>query len=998
MGDVKNLYNIVAGRPFADDLAAGIRSRVSSPEEMADSIILLPNRRFTQSLRAAFLRESGGAAELLPRMMPMGDIEEDASELAIAGWDSGNRPPVISNLERQLLLATQLVDPSRGMAETFALADALARFLDAAQTAGCDMTQLHDLVSDDHADHWQRLLQLLNLITQWWPLKLESISKSDGVIWRDAALRARAQAWEKQPPKGLVVIAGSTGSLAPVRVLMQTVLGLERGYVVLPALDGGMDEDDWQSLIDDSNDTAICHPQFHLARLLDTLDCERDKVGPWLDAERGPAENTRIGLLREVFRPAERTEEWQRIPEKSVVTSQSLEGLRRIDCYDQQEEAEVIALAMREVLETPERTALLVTADKVLAKMVSRELSRWRIKVSSSAGSDLTDTAAARFLQLIAEAWIDDFAPVSLLALLQHSLAAGGLDKGEFRRYVRQMERRLLRGVKPNGLDGLQQRAKERAKEYPELKEYPKLSDFIQKRIIAPLAPLLALDMRTPHSLEVLVEALGEAGENMAATPANPLAIWHGREGRAVASFLQQLVGSQTDPINLMPDELMPSLGFLLAQEKTYPNSVDHPRLAIIGNVEARMQTADLIILGGMNEGVLPPHPTSDLWMSNAMRVDLGLLPAHWRVGPAAHDAYMIMAMPEVLITRAVRQDGAPTEMSRWLRRLEAVLDVAKVKMPTEQRLPRIAKKMHLAAGSIKPVQQPSPILDKGTRPRRFSATELDTLRQDPYAIYAKKVLRLRALDPLDHVPGLAERGSVIHDALQRFIRRYPTGAIPSDAHKKLIKDGEKAFANLSGNPWIDVFWRQQFLAIADWFIRHEQTCEDPIKRYAEIKGEMEIKGLTAPYTLTAKADRIDVSASKGVRIIDYKTGQVPSKPAVAEGRALQLLVEALLAANGGFAELECDHEKPKIEALEYWKLSGRGRDVGEINDRTPEGDVDTHAEKIITELLHRFDSDEAGYISEPNPKDVNSYSDYRHLARVGEWSLFAEESEDDHA
>lgn len=976
-----HLHTIAAGRPFADDLAAGIRLLAPAPEDLADSIILLPNRRVAQSLRVAFLRAAKGRAELLPRMAPIGDLEEDAAELAIAGWDRDDLAPVIAGLERHLLLAGKLTDSSRSMAETLALAGALGDFLDQAQTAQCDMARLKDLVDEDYASHWQQLLRLLDLLAEWWPLKLKTLGKSDPVEWRDAAIRARAEAWRQAPPKGLVVIAGSTGSLPATRALMQAVLELKRGHVVLPGLDTAMPEEDWASLLDDADETAICHPQYQLAQLLAALGRERAQVSPWIGMpeakEHDAAKSGRLDLLREVFRPASQTGEWQKIPDRGAVSRTSLDGLNLVDCYDHREEAEVIALAMREALEVPGRTAALVTADRVLARMVSGELARWGVQVSDSAGVALADTAPAQFLQLITEAWISDFAPLPLLAMLQHRLAAGGMDKARFRQLTRQLDRNLLRGPRQvGGLDALKDKAADSA-----------LAAFIEDRIITPLAPLLALDRQQTQPLTGLADALGQAAENLGALADDPLAIWQGQDGMRVARFLQHLAsGGSAAGTTVAPPDLPSLLGLLMRGETVYPDRIDHPRLSILGSVEARMQSADLIILGGMNEGTSPPHPPSDPWMSNAMRVPFGLPPAHWRVGPAAHDAYMAMAMPEVLITRSARQDGVPTEPSRWLRRLGAVLDVTRMPRPEASAYPRIAAAMNAAPSPIAPLPRPAPRLDQATRPRRFSATDMDTLLKDPYAIYARKVLKLKALDPIDQLPSAADRGSVIHNALKRFSERFPQGPLPDDALEQLLAAGRIEFARLPENPWVEKFWWPQFEAIARWFIDIDRQHQDSIlRRHPEISGDMEIDGLTAPYTLTARADRIDTTTAGGLRIIDYKTGQIPPRKAVEGGRALQLIVEAVLAAGGHFPAIDAGLT---IEALEYWKLSGRAETPGTIEDRTPSAAMLAGAEDGLRQLLHHFDDDAARYPSEPVATEVNRYSDYRHLARVREWSL----------
>ena len=989
------IFHIPAGRPFADDLVRGIRDFAVSPEDLADAVILMPNRRLAASLRTAFLRNADGGSELLPTMMPVGIVEEDAPELAQAGWDRDDLPPMIPALERQLLLANNLVDPSRTMAETMGLAGALADFLDEAQIHDCDLGALGELVKEgDLAVHWQRLLAYLNLLMQWWPEKLKAVGRSDPAMWHSKAVEARAEAWASKPPKGLVVIAGSPGAMRSTRKLIQTVLGLERGMVVLPGVDIGMSDEDWEGLLG-GDETAVCHPQHQLADLLKLLEIDRGRIERW-PGSGDAGNNPRLDLLREMFRPAGQSGEWKTIAERKSVTRESLERklqdksagggsgarhewLKLVECYDRREEAEVIALAMRETLETPGRTAVLATADRVLGRLVIGELSRWGIELEDSAGTGLAETSPAHFLRLILDAWASDFAPRDLMAMLQHPLAASGLDRAEFREAVRQLDAGI-RGPRPaGGLKGV-------LKHLASGKESASLVKFVEERIIKPLEPLTSLNPGIRHGLAECLDALGDAAEFMGRLPDEPLAVWRGQAGARVARFLTQTkMAAESTGTAIDPAELRAVLTVLMQKETIYPDRVGHPRLAVMGLLEARMHSADLVILGGMNEGTSPPQPPMDPWMSNAMRVDFGLPPANWRVGLAAHDIYMAMARPQVLITRAARQEGAPTEPSRWLRRLETVLGVAKLDSPEDNRYIDIAKARNAIEGPVSPAARPRPTADSAARPRRFSATEMDTLLKDPYAIYARRVLGLKALDPLDQAPGPAERGSFVHAALDAFIQRHPEGDLPEGALDELIRIGRDEFEKLPDTPWGEAIWWPQFEAVARWFIDNERSDARRVRRrHAEIKGEMEVEGLTAPYTLTARADRVDILADDSLRIVDYKTGGIPTAKAVSGGRALQLVVEAVLASGGHFPGIDAG----KVGKLEYWKLTGRGDKPGEVHDRTLDEDGFNAAEERLIGLLHQFDSDDAAYVPEPVAREANRFSDYKHLARLAEWKI----------
>ncbi|NBQ84458.1 MAG: double-strand break repair protein AddB, partial [Alphaproteobacteria bacterium] len=345
-------------------------------------------------------------------------------------------------------------------------------------------------------------------------------------------------------------------------------------------------------------------------------------------------------------------------------------------------------------------------------------------------------------------------------------------------------------------------------------------------------------------------------------------------------------------------------------------------------------------ILGGMNKGISPPDPPADPWMSNAMRLDFGLPHAHWRVGLASHDAVMAMARPEVLITQSIRDQGAPTEVSRWLRRLDAVLNVAQVSWPNSSRYTAMASALNQSNTVMRPCPRPEPKPPVDLRPTQFSATQLDTLLRDPYAVYAKRILNLSALPQLEEPLSPADRGNVIHDALAGYIRAHPK-ALPEDqAYAALIKSGEEAFAPYRDNPQVMMFWWPRYEAIAAFFAKQEKLrALDKIMSFGEIKGQMVLDINGTPHRVTARADRIDCADAGALTIIDYKTGEPPTKAQVEQGRSLQLRVEAMLAAQGGFDDLKRAFGKDSfgIDAMVYWKVSGQRSKPVEVRDVTPE-------------------------------------------------------------
>ncbi|MBM3525904.1 MAG: double-strand break repair protein AddB, partial [Alphaproteobacteria bacterium] len=422
------LFSIAAGAPFVDLLAQELlREAKDAPETLADALVLLPTRRAARALREAFLRQTGGMPLLLPRMEALGDVDDDELLLqSIAGVE--DEPPVIGVRERHIVLAEMLRErPELGGNAALAcrLASSLAGLLDSATLEGADLARLATLVEDDLAAHWRRSLEVLSVIQERWPAYLEARGLADPARRRIRGLQARAEAWRRAPPATRIVAAGSTGSIPATAALLEVIAGLPRGAVVLPGLDHGLDEASWTAALDDP-----AHPQHGLARLLARLGDARADVLPWPGS---PAPHVRARLLGEALRPAKTTPGWSRLPPPARA---AFDGLARIEAPTQQEEALAIALVLREAVETPARTAALVTPDRQLARRVAAQLARWDLAVDDSGGTPLLRTAQGAFLRACAAWAADPSDPVVMLSALKHPLASAGMSRGAFLRAV----------------------------------------------------------------------------------------------------------------------------------------------------------------------------------------------------------------------------------------------------------------------------------------------------------------------------------------------------------------------------------------------------------------------------------------------------------------------------------------------------------------------------------------------------------------------------------
>ncbi|MFO1069303.1 MAG: double-strand break repair protein AddB [Geminicoccaceae bacterium] len=975
------LLTIPAGEPFVDLLAEGLLRR--GRERCAATCVLLPSRRAALSLRDAFLRVSGGAPLLLPRMLPVGDLDED--EIALDGGLALDLPPAIAPLRRQLLL-TRLVQ-ARGempLEQAVRLAAELAAFLDEMGTEEVPMERLPTLVGLDLAEHWARTLKFLHLLEKAWPAVLDDEGALDQAVRRNRLLDAAAARWTRRPPRHDIVAAGVVGTVPAVARLLGVVARLPTGCVVLPGLDTAMADADWQAI-------EPAHPQYGFKRLLEAMDAERLAVRRWPDGEPCAAPSPRARLLADVLRPAATTEAWQGMARPDPA---ALAGLTVVRADDQAAEALQIALRLREVVETPGRTGMLVTSDRNLARRVAAELRRWDIEIDDSAGVPLDQTPPGGFLLLTAHAFVDGVAPVPLLAALKHPLARGGMAGGEFRRHVRALERACLRGPRTaGGLDGLVARIRDADDErWPAPVPRADLLAWLEA-LRERAAPLLRLAAEPTAPLTDFLDAHLALAEHLAADEAgNPAELWATATGEAAQRFVAELRIAAAD-LPPLPASAYPAvLAVLMGGQSVRPRRPRHPRLAILGQLESRLTQADLVILGGLVEGVWPRIPDTGPWLNRRMRAELGLPPLDLRIGIAAHDFYAAASAPEVVLTRALKDEaGAPTKPSRWLARLDAVLrslDLAGAVAPPPY-WARWTRELDDPGKPPAPVDRPLPRPPLAARPRRLSISEIEQLMRDPYAVYARRILDLSPLDALDEDPGAAERGTVIHKAIEDFVRAWPE-ELPADPVAELLRIGRQHFALRAHLPQVWALWWPRFVGIAHWFVERERERRGGIARVlAEVRGQLVVEAPGGPVQIRARADRVEVGHDGGLAIVDYKTGQIPSAEDVRRGLRPQLALEAAIAIAGGFAGIA----SRELAALALWRLSGGDeggveRDPTQHRNQTVITPAELAAEACegVARLLAHFDDPATAYIPVPRPEIAPTFADYDHLSRLAEW------------
>ncbi|MBV9373587.1 MAG: double-strand break repair protein AddB, partial [Alphaproteobacteria bacterium] len=882
------VYTISAHRPFLATLAAGLLDLVGAdPIQLPRVTVLLPTRRAVRSLREVFLpvasgREPSRKPLLLPRMRAIGDLDADEIWVFDGSDEDLMVPPPISEVRRRLLLTRLVLRWGErrdelpllpGQAAT--LAASLARLLDRAATEGASFGRIAELVPEGLAAHWHVVCRLLEILPQHWPRILAEEGALDAATRRNRLLERQAAIWCRSPPRHPVIAAGLIGGIPAVAELLSLIARLEQGAVILPGLDRSRDDAEWSAIEEDET-----HPQHLMAGLLRAFDLSAAEVGEWPPSSQDPiparnfeslsdlplfaarsrtaeqsherdregARSRRVRLVAEALRPAATTDAWRRLPAQPAAT---LDGMSRYDCASAQEEAVIIALLLRRKLETPGATAALITPDRELARRVAAELRRWDIDIDDSAGSPLNRTPPGVFLRLVLEMAASQLAPVPLLAALKHPLASGGLAPAVFRNLARRLEMAILGPRPAPGFVGLKAALRG---ESVELRRFA-------ERLETCLGPLPQLLLADAVPLSRVVAAHIEAAERLAATATERgrERLWQEAAGEVAARFCHELIEAACN-FPLQPGNHYPALfESLAASPVVRPVFGRHPRLAIWGLVEARLQQPDLVVLGGLNEGSWPPSPEHDPWMSRQMRRAFGIAVPERTIGIAAHDFAQALAAPEVALTRAARSEGAPTVPSRWLLRLDAVLRAVGLDgaLKPDDTVRRAAEQID-RADEYRPLAAPEPRPPLAARPRQLSVTQIETWLRDPYAIYARHILGLKALDELDADPGRAELGTIIHRTLDAFCRCFPQ-SLPVDPEAELLRIGQEQFGPTLSRPGAWAFWWPRFVRIARWLIDLERVRRPSIiESLSECEGKWTLDTRGGPFTITGRADRID--------------------------------------------------------------------------------------------------------------------------------------------
>lgn len=1042
-----NLFSIPLRSPFlatlahsllAGELGVGYRYD-GDPLSLADILIYVPTRRAARSLAFAFQERLGDTAAILPQIRPIGEGEE--AELMPRADPAMALKPVMGELERRLELA-RLVRRWRTMtreaelealfgsgdvvlpasaADALYLAADLGTLLDEIETEGVSFADLGDLAPEELTEWWRLTLTFLSIVTKHWPEQLEADGRISEARAKNDWLKNEADRLRDHPPAGPVILAGSTATAPQTIALMRVIANMEKGAVVLPGLDHQLDDKAF-SLIDRSLAIASPgHPQYGLKRILNGLLIDRDSVGVLCGDDRLLS---RERLLSDALRPAETTERWS----ESAAEHQegALDDVSLIEAAEPREEALAVACAMRDALSDPKATVALVTPDRNLARRVVIELERFGIRANDSAGRPLSTTAPGTLVSTLVSVAFAPGDPIPLLALLKHPLVRLGMTSAEARRAARAIELIALRGsveiadaanlsdiVGRRLLGSERDRDDEKAAIKTPKEERVRLSrparlvtdedrGLAQRFATAfreAIAPLIALRGEETREVCDYAAVVAQVLEALARDEKGRSRELYAEEpGRAFQEFLSGLVSAPRTGFDFPARELEDVVDALMAGVTVRPRGGLSARAFVWGTLEARLQSVDTVILGGLNEGTWPAGARNGAFLSRMMRRDIELDPPERRIGLAAHDFWMAMGARRVLLSRSTKEDGAPTIAARWVQRLNALAGPQMTRQLKERGAIYLEAARRLEdTGRTEAARRPEPKPPVEKRPTRYSVTDVETLMRDPYAIHAAKILKLEPLDPLMRSPDAKERGTLYHAVLSSFVQDG-FDPIAETALDRLLDIARTLFDKEQLPAEIEAFWWPRMEAIATGYIDWERRRDADIAvRNAEIAGKIKVTGIEVE--LVGKADRIDVMKDGSIEIIDFKTGTAPS---VAQARSLlapQMPLEGGMALRGGFEGLK---NADRIHDLTYVRLrerevypEGLAKPASKTAEAIDPMDLSIAAITKFEGLAAKYQKADTPFTSRFRPAYAGEFTGpYDHLARAREWAVAGGETE----
>lgn len=960
----KNIYTIDQNADFLSSLAKGILEKTDNdPQKLQEAEIFLPNKRSVLHLKYEFVKLSKSNACIMPKIRSIGF--EDEEELSLKVMESKGSPPEIPEeipkYERIFKLA-QLIRSYDGAEISFkdishkqsvVLAFSLAELLDDCQKFQTDNIEgLKNIFSEELSAHKQISLEFLNFIFREFPRILEEKNMTEPVARRNIITEELAELYASNNNGNHVFLAGSTGTLPATRKLIRAISELDNGYIILPYTDLDLTDHEWQDISDEQGNL---NHQIAIKNLLEYLDITREDIKIFHKTNRKSFSK----VASEIMKPAKFCRDWK----NNKINAEEMNSIQIAEMENSTEETKLIALLVKEAVSKGKKCAV-ITENKKLIDYLKSTLKRFHITIDDSIGTPYYKTEEGKFLLNIADLISSEFRTSILIELLKspmlefendaeiskHKQLTNDLEKNIARKYSCKTIRSLTNKLeKTEDITGEQQK-------------------FFKKYIFELNNYINELNKEPKVNYQILSRSFNEI-----------VSIFLTKEQIAnlndEARTIIEQISSGKFFTKIDRDDLKETFSALFSRINVHaPNYLNSP-VSVLAPIEARLLFFERTIIAGVNLGSFPKESFS-AWMNKPMKRDFGLPPEELDISLIAHDFSTLLQSEEVFITRSTYDNCEPTSPSPFLTRTKGFLEAQKVQHEINPEYIEIIKQLNMQNYERKEEERPAPKPSTESRPNKVSATSVEKIIKNPYWFYAKEILKLKNLENLEKPTDRRVFGNFVHSALEEF----------SNSHKldkSKIKISElnriftKHFEHYANKEGADISWLLEAQKISPWIVETELKNADQLKSsIAEAKGICKVEGLI----LTAKADRLDVDKEGNLNVIDYKTGRTPTEANVKNLISPQLLLELLIATNGGFSEsgLKSYGFKDIGQAIYYCaSLSDKGPKLKEIQS------IDLEEVKHeLKNLSMSIKDPNTPFLAYPNKKLIPEYDDYFLLAR----------------
>ncbi|MDR3290222.1 MAG: PD-(D/E)XK nuclease family protein [Rickettsiales bacterium] len=911
-----NIYNI----PLQFNFLQKISSFILTFDNIDKLTIFMPSRRSCNELKRILLLQSKNDVMFLPNIKAIGDIDYD--DLLFNNVEQST----ISRTKYKVLLVKRLLEwynktpflKDLNIKQICDLAGEFEKFYNEALMNELSFDNLDNLVTDNFSEHWQRITVFLKIFGNDWAeytKKNNIISKGEYIV---KALKHNADFYRQNKPQNPIIIAGIATNIKSTNNFIQSLTKYDNCYFIFNGLDLEMEEKIW-------NDLDIYHPQGLFKNMLNIVNCKRMWVKdikfnnllneintPYTKDENITSVEVNTKILNYSILPSKYTYKWQdklNIQQPNII---------EVECENTMEEMEYIVSNIN-----PNKTTAIITTNNVFAEQIEVILKNNGRKVYNVFGNKYAKEEFIKYLFLILDTIKNDFETISLLSLLKHKFTALNID-------ILKLEDDILRNFGGGG-------------------------EVLRQKGFEWLLKIITLQQK--GNFTAILEQHIELAEKIANFVTND----------NVSVFLNDLVN---DSVNYGDVKDLTEYSYLLdylIAENSYTNEYEiHPAISIISPQETILLNYDMVFFANCNDEHFPQHIQGNPWMSKSMREKFGLPKQEEQIRKNAMDWCHILSNEEIVITRAIKENGTTTTKSKFLLRLETFL---KCQPQIKINIIKYKKQYTIQPIQItKPKQQP-PLKN---RPNKLYATKIEKLINNPYDIYVEKVLGLNKKKDFNEDKDNVNFGSAVHEALEKYIKNGTD----------ILDEGKKSFKKY----FIDETKRELF------FVRFEKIAKFFVKENEKIKEEgynviveQSVGKIIEGVDIRAKIDRMEIK-EKYVNIVDYKTGITPSKNKVINLEKPQLVIESIILK-----------DRYTINKLVYWKIKGKSnKDEKIIEIKTEEDfvldDLIAKGEEQLIRLISKYQCYDTCYVCtkyELNSGDKGWESDYKHLSRVEEWGYY---------